>query len=83
LDKQDQEMYENPKEEYFISEAEYIRVGKEKVEALKVPEHIRHADILYRPIFAKLLKSIKVKKERVKHLDYLYYNFNLHSPKFS
>lgn len=76
LDKNEQELYEYPDVEYFVSEADYNRIGKEEIESLNVPEHIKHADIPYRPIFAKLLKSVKDKKERIKHLDYFYMNFN-------
>lgn len=76
LDEDEKEMYENPSEEFFISEEEYNRIGKEKIESQKVPKHIQHADIPYRSIFAKLIKSVPEKEERIKHLEYFYYNFN-------
>ena len=76
LDKDEQEIYENPSEDFFTSEAEYNRIGKEKIESQKVPSHIQHADIPYRAIFAKLLKSVTEKEERIKHLNYFYYNYN-------
>ncbi len=76
LDEEEQSIYEDPEEEFFMSELEYNRIGKEKIESLKVPPHICHADIPYRPIFAKLLKKVHNKKERIKHLNYFYFNFD-------
>lgn len=70
------ELYENSEDEFYTSEADYKRIGREAVEAKKVPPHIQHADIAYRPIFAKLLKKVESKKERIAHLDYFYRNFN-------
>lgn len=68
--------YENPDEEFFISEAEYNRIGNEALEARKVPDPIKHADIGYRAVFAALLKKVEDKSERVAHLKYFYDNFN-------
>lgn len=76
FDDEDRNSYENPDDEYFTSEIEYNRIGREKVESLKVPPHIQHADIPYRPIFAKLLKNVHDKKERIKHLNYFYFNLD-------
>ena len=63
-------------ETFFISEQEYIRIGKEKIESKKVPEHINHADIPYRAVFANLIKDVHDTNKRIKHLDYFYFNFN-------
>lgn len=41
---EDKELYEDPEEEFYTSEAEFNRVGQEKKESLKVPSHIQHAD---------------------------------------
>ena len=68
--------FENPDEEFFISEAEYNRIGLKSLEARKVPDHIKHADIGYRAVFAALLKQVEDKAERIKHLKYFYDNFN-------
>ncbi len=76
LSQSDQEIFEDPEAECFTSEIEYKRIGEEKIESMKVPEHIQHADIPYRAIFAKLLKPVTEKEERIKHLKYFYYNFN-------
>ncbi|MDF3131081.1 hypothetical protein P0Y35_17855 [Kiritimatiellaeota bacterium B1221] len=68
--------YENPDEEFFISEAEYNRIGNEALDARKVPGHIKHADIGYRAVFASLLKQVDDKSQRVDHLKYFYNNLN-------
>jgi len=75
-DEDEKEIYENPAEDFFISESEYNRIGKEGIEYKKVPEHIRHADIAYRAIFSNLLKTVSEKKERIKYLKRFYDNFN-------
>ena len=72
----EQEVYEDPADEFFTSEAEYCRIGREAIEANRVPAHIQHADIAYRPILAALLKKVEDKKERIAYLDYFYRNFN-------
>jgi hypothetical protein len=61
---------------FFVSEEEYERIGKEKIDSEKVPSHIRHTDIPYRAILAKLLKAVPDKKERIERLDYFYFNYN-------
>lgn len=66
---------EEASEDFFISEADYDRIGLEALEARKVPSHIKHSDIPYRPVFAKLLKSVESRDERIAHLDYFYSNF--------
>ncbi|TVQ99468.1 MAG: hypothetical protein EA399_07745 [Desulfovibrionales bacterium] len=72
----EREVYEDPKEEFFTSEADYKRICQEAIEAKRIPSHIQHADIAYRPIFAKLLKKVASKGERIKHLNYFYHNYN-------
>ncbi|SMP39737.1 hypothetical protein SAMN06295888_101316 [Desulfonatronum zhilinae] len=72
----EREVCEDPEEEFFTSEADYKRICQEAIDAKKVPPHIRHADIPYRPILAKLLKIVASKDERVAHLDYFYHNYN-------
>ncbi len=76
LSKSEQEEMIESGETCFTSEAEYQRIGGEKVASQKVPEHIKHADIPYRPVLARLLKTVHDKSERIKHLDYFYRNFN-------
>jgi hypothetical protein len=72
----EREAFEDTGEEFFTPEAEYKRIGQEAIEANKVPSHIQQADIAYRPIFAKLLKKVASKEERIKHLNYFYHNYN-------
>ncbi len=72
----EREVYEDPEEEFFTSESDYGRIGQEAIEAKRVPHHIQHADIAYRPIFAKLLKKVESKEERIAHLDYFYLNLS-------
>lgn len=77
----EKELYDNPEEEFFTSEIEYNRIGNEALERKKVPENIVHADIAYRAIFATLLKKVKSKEERVRHLNYFYDNLDENSSK--
>ncbi len=72
----ERELFGNPDEEYFTSKVDYSRIGQEKLESLRVPAHILHADIPYRPILAKLLKRVEDRNERIAHLDGFYRNFN-------
>lgn len=76
LSDEERELYDPPEEDFYTSEADYNRIGHEAINAAKVPSHIRHADIGYRPILAALLKKVEDKKERIAHLDYFYRNFN-------
>lgn len=64
------------KEDFFTTENDYARIGHELREAQKVPAHIRHADIPYRPVLAALFKDIPEPKERYEWLDWFYHNFN-------
>ena len=75
-DADEKELYEDPENDFFTSEAEFNRICQEKKESLKVPSHIQHADVPYRPIFAKLIKSVHDKQERIQHLKWFYENFN-------
>ncbi|MDD2599828.1 MAG: hypothetical protein PHO37_11470 [Kiritimatiellae bacterium] len=70
-----QEIYDS-EEECFVSEIEFNRICQETEQSLNVPSHIRHADIPYRPLFAKLMKSQHDKYERIKELRYFYANLN-------
>ncbi len=63
-------------EDYFTSESDYIRLGEEFKEEQKVPSHIRHADIPYRPVLAALFKDVPDPKKRYDLLDCFYRNFN-------
>jgi hypothetical protein len=63
-------------QDYFTSEAEYVRLGEEFRESQKIPAHIRHADIPYRPILAALFKEIPNSTRRYELLDAFYRNFN-------
>lgn len=63
-------------EEYCTSEAEYIRIGMEKLDSQRVPQHIQHLDIPYRAIFAKLIKAEPNKEKRVAHLNYFFRNYH-------
>jgi len=63
-------------QDFFTAEDDYRRLGVEYTESQKVPQHISHADIPYRPILAALLKQVHEHSERKKHLDFFYYNFN-------
>lgn len=70
------EEYGDPDIHFFISEADFERIGREIIEELNVPGHIWHVDIPYRPILARLLKKVESKDERIKYLDRYNYNFN-------
>ena len=63
-------------EEFFTSESDYLRLGSEFLEAQKVPGHIQHADIPYRPILAALFKDVPDRNERFRLLAFFYRNFN-------
>lgn len=76
LSDDERELHDRPEEDFFTSKADYNRIGEEAINAAKVPSHILHADICYRPIFAKLLKTVESKKDRIAYLDYFYRNFN-------
>lgn len=76
MPEEDRQIDGEPEEEFFISEADYNRIGLEMLEEKRVPRHINHADVAYRAIFAKLLKSVESREERIAHLDYFYRNFN-------
>jgi hypothetical protein len=62
--------------DFYISEKDYIRLGQEFCEAQKVPSHIQHADIPYRPVLAALFKTVSDPKKRYELLHYYYRNFN-------
>ncbi len=63
-------------EEFFTSESDYLRLGREFLEAQKVPGHIQHADIPYRPILAALFKDVPELNERFRLLSLFYNNFD-------
>lgn len=63
-------------EDFFTSEEDYARLGQEFKEAQKLPSHIRHADIPYRPVLAALFKEVPDRKQRYELLDYFYRNFD-------
>ncbi len=62
--------------DFFTSEEDYIRLGIEFREAQRVPSHIKHADIPYRPVLAALFKEVPDPKKRYELLDYFYRNFD-------
>jgi hypothetical protein len=64
------------RQDCFISERDYQRLAREFAEAKKVPRHIRHADIPYRPVLAALFKDIPDPKRRYELLDLFYRNFD-------
>jgi hypothetical protein len=61
-------------DDFFTSEADYVRLGQEFLEAQKIPSHIRHADIPYRPILAALFKDVPDSTRRYELLNYFYRN---------
>lgn len=63
-------------EDFFTLESDYVRLGAEFREARKVPSHINHADIPYRPILAALFKEVSDPKKRYDLLDSFYRNFD-------
>lgn len=63
-------------EEFFTSKQEFLRIQQEHTESQRVPSHIRHADIPYRPVLAFFFKDISDPLERYKLLDMFYKNFN-------
>ena len=63
-------------ENSFTSESDYLRLGREFLEAQKVPGHIQHADIPYRPILAALFKDVPDRNERFRLLSLFYNNFD-------
>lgn len=69
-------LYDDPEHDCFTSPAEFKRICQEKKESLKVPSHIQHADIPYRALFAKLIKSVHDTQERINHLIRFYENFD-------
>lgn len=71
-----EEREEWTEDDFFTLERDYIRLGQEFREAQKIPSHIQHADIPYRPILAVLLKDVPDSKKRYDLLDYFYSNFN-------
>ena len=64
------------REDFFTNEEEYMRLGTEFQDVQKVPSHIQHVDIPYRPILAALFKEVSDFNERYEHLNYFYRNFN-------
>ena len=76
LSDEERQMWGDAEVDFFISEADYQRVGREALETRKVPAHIRHADIPCRPVFAKFLKAVSSREDRIAHLDYFYQNLN-------
>lgn len=76
LSDEERQIWGDPEADSFISEADYQRIGREALEARRVPAHIRHADVPYRPVLAKLLKAVSAREDRIAHLDGFYRNFN-------
>ena len=76
LSDEERQIWGDPEADFFISEADYQRIGSEALEARKVPADIRHADIPYRPVLAKFLKAVSSREDRIAHLDYFYQNLN-------
>jgi hypothetical protein len=76
LSDEERQIWGDPEADFFISEADYQRIGSEALEARKVPARIRHADIPYRPVLAKLLKAVSSREDRIAHLNYFYQNLN-------
>ncbi|MDF1741122.1 MAG: hypothetical protein P1U86_18310 [Verrucomicrobiales bacterium] len=62
--------------DFFTPEEVYNRLGVEHKESKKVPSHIRHADIPYRPVLAALFKDVHDVRKRYELLDFFYCNFN-------
>ena len=67
---------ENVEGTYYMSGIDYARCKSEFDEAKKVPEHISHADIPYRPVLAALFKCIPEHDKRKELLEYFYSNLN-------
>lgn len=61
-------------DDFFTCEGDYVRLGQEFLEAQKIPSHIRHADIPYRPILAALFKDVPDPTKRYDLLNYFYRN---------
>lgn len=72
----DEEKEDTDKKEFFTSEEDFERIKQELINVEKVPSHIHHADIPYRPILAALFKDIPDFAKRYQHLKLFYSNYN-------
>jgi hypothetical protein len=60
----------------ITSEKDYVQLANEYHEKQKMPWHICHADIGYRPILAAMFKDLHDPQQRYFLLDLFYTNFN-------
>lgn len=63
-------------EDFCVSRKDYERIGREVREAQRLPSHIKHLDIPFRPVFAALLKNVPDHEDRYRHLKGFYHEFN-------
>lgn len=67
--------YEDPDEKYLTDRETFEHLREEGLKPRKVPPHIKHVDVPFRPIFAALMKDVPDKEERVKAPYYFYISF--------
>jgi hypothetical protein len=63
-------------EGFCASREDYERIGREAGEAQRIPSHVGHLDIPFRPVFAALLKNVPDHEERYRLLNRFYGEFN-------
>ncbi len=66
--------FEEETEPGFLPESEYARIAREVHEASRIPPEITHADIPYRALMAKIMKTMPDKADRVRKLDFFFSN---------
>lgn len=66
----------SPREEVVMSREEFERLCEEIEERKSVPDHIGHADVPFRAIFAAFFKDIEDHDERFRILDGFYRELN-------
>lgn len=66
----------SPREEIVMSLEEFERLCEEVEEKKSVPDHVGHADVPFRAIFASLFKDIEDHDERYRILNGFYREFN-------